>query len=252
MTQQKRIRTPGIPPDLTITEEVTDKHGRLKMEDRLLMDKGQCKMLGLTLQNSLIWDKHLSSKGELLPRVRSMIRRLHKVRQNTTKSLRLKLVNSLVLSKMSYGLSLWGNTSKTHLRKAQTAMNAAARLVTRSGKLTRQSDLFKECGWLRMEDWTSYSSLIQLWKACRWKIPTSLAEKLTIEDDELISTAQPRLLITKQTFRCNTVLTWNTLPDTLRAETSLVIFKKTLKKWLMESNDSLPDDIPPHDDRPPD
>ena len=204
------------------------------MEDRLITDGGKCKILGITLKNSLTWDSHLNEKGALLPRVRSLIGRLFLVGQNMTKTSRLKLVNSLVLSKMSYGLCLWGNTSNNHRDKAQIVMNSAARLVTRRERHTRQTDLLRECGWLDVENWTIHSSLIQLWKAYRWNTPDYLGRLLIGMEEEKLITTPPRLLLTAQSFRNKTVENWNRLPANIRAETSLAMFKKQTKTWLRD------------------
>ena len=61
MTHQKRSKSKGIPPDLTIREEVRSRTGRLTLEDKLISDSPVCRMLGMNLSNSLTWDSHLST-----------------------------------------------------------------------------------------------------------------------------------------------------------------------------------------------
>ena len=63
MSRQKKDKTKGIPPDITIQEEITDKRGRTKIEDKLITDTGSCKMLGVKLQGSLSWETHLNGKN---------------------------------------------------------------------------------------------------------------------------------------------------------------------------------------------
>ena len=46
MTHQKKAKTKGIPPDLTVREEVTDRRGRSKWEDKLITSKTSVKLLG--------------------------------------------------------------------------------------------------------------------------------------------------------------------------------------------------------------
>ena len=234
MTRQKRVKTRGIPPDLTVREETRDKRGRLSQQDRLISDKGKCKILGITLQNSLNWEKHLTDKGALLPKVRSLLGRIYKIGQNTSMKVRLRLVNSLVLSKLSYGLCLWGNTSNNQRQKVQTTINIAARIITRKGKLTRQEDLLKEVDWLNIQNWTEQVSMIQMWKILRWKIPQNMTEDLTLNGEDRIVTDPPRLLLTEQSFKYVSIQNWNLLPDYMRGEQSLVRFKRQIRTWLRE------------------
>ena len=65
MCHQKRSKTRGIPPDLTVSEETTDRNGVVSRQDKHITDQISCRMLGLTLKNDLTWDHHLnqSKKG---------------------------------------------------------------------------------------------------------------------------------------------------------------------------------------------
>ena len=133
-------------------ELVVDKHGVLKMEDNLISDSVFCRMLGVTLQNNLSWGGHLMlGKKPLLPAVRRMIGMITRASQGMSKKTRLKLVNSLVVSRLTYRLCLWGNTTRNHQIRVQTVLNSAARLITGLPRTTRQSTLMEDCNWL--SDW---------------------------------------------------------------------------------------------------
>ena len=67
MTHQKRTKTGGIPPDLTVRELTVDKHRVLKMEDNLISDSIYCRMLGINLQNNLSWGAHLTAGQDTTP-----------------------------------------------------------------------------------------------------------------------------------------------------------------------------------------
>ena len=129
MSYQKRTRTKGIPPDLTISEVIKDKQGRLRTQDKLLTDTVDCRMLGLPLKNNLTWDQHLNNgKKALLPALRRQIGSITRIGQNMSKKARLNLVNALVLSRLSYMICIWGNTNPTQVRRAQVVMNTAGRM----------------------------------------------------------------------------------------------------------------------------
>ena len=108
MTYRKWTRTKGIPADLTLREEVKDRTGNSKWEDRLISDATNSIMLGLNLSNNLNWDSHLNTgKKAILPALRRQIGLLSKLSYVISKRAKLRLVNYLVLSRLLYGLLGW-------------------------------------------------------------------------------------------------------------------------------------------------
>ena len=86
MMRQKCARIKGLPPDMTVKEEVKDRAGNLKMEDKHITDKDNCRILGLTLKTNLTWESHLNtSKKAILPAVRRQIGFLSKLSYNMSK-----------------------------------------------------------------------------------------------------------------------------------------------------------------------
>ena len=166
-----------------------------------------------------------------------------------SKNTRLKLINSLVVSRLMYGLCLWGNTTRNHLIKVQTVLNTAARLITGLPKITRQSTLLEECNWLSIEKLTLYYALTQMWKVVNWKIPIYMVNATQIDSSNFISIPKRRLLLTSINFKHATVRIWKQLPPRLRNETRIARFKAGIKLWLREWN---PDVLEPEEltDRP--
>ena len=165
MTSQKRARLRGIPPELTITEKVEDKHvnGKFKLEDRSIMDSAYCRTLGCNLQNNLSWEAHLSGgKKAVLPAARCQLGCLYRLQHCLSKKVKLQLVNSLVVSKLTYSISLWGHATSNHMRKAQILLNLAARFVTGLNRPTSKRVLMSECGWLDVYELAEYYPLMEI------------------------------------------------------------------------------------------
>ena len=163
MSHQKRAKARGIPPDLTVDKEIENRDWTIRLEDKMISDKTNCRLLGINIQNNLIWDAHLSSgKKAILPAVRRQLRMISTISRNMSRKVRLQLVNALALSKLTYMMCLWGNASTNHIKKAQVVLNSAARLVTGRKKTTRQRYLMEDCGWLAITEWTEYLALAQL------------------------------------------------------------------------------------------
>ena len=217
MTHQKRAKNEGIPPDLTIREETKDRRGQITWQDKLITDNPNCRILGMNLNRNLSWDNHLNTgKKALLPALRRQIGMISRIGQAMTKKAKLQLVNSLVISRLQYGLCIWGNTSKKQINSAQVVINTAARMITGQKRTTRQETLMKECNWMKLEDMTEYCTLLQFWKTAKWGLPTYIEDKITREPEDKMTTTTPRLLLTEMAYRWTAVKKWNLLPRYLR------------------------------------
>ena len=131
MTHQKRAKTRGIPPELTIIEK---KRG--KQTNGHITDSIYCRFLGANLKQNLLWDSHLNTgKRAVLPAVRRHLGGIYSLKESLSFKAKLQLANSFVLSRLLYVISLWGNTSETQVKKAQICLNAAARFVLGAPKI---------------------------------------------------------------------------------------------------------------------
>ena len=241
MSSQKRTKLPGIPPELTVSE-----WSKGKFSDKLITDKIYGRILGGNIKNNLSWDSHLlTGEKAIIPATRRIIGSLHSIKHLLSHKAKLKLVNSLVLSKLIYIISLWGNTHDSILRKVQTTMNSAARLVLGCNKTTRQTRMMHDCNWLDVKELTEFHSLLQLFKTIRWNKPQRLSEKFQHTPDGIVLTQPPRLQLTSKAWRINTTEQWNNLPVDLRAECNLTKLKKKLKIWLIDRREVLRDTEPP-------
>ena len=234
MTRQKRAKTPGIPPELTVREIVDGK-----LTNEHITDKVWSRILGGNLKNDLTWDAHLETgKKPILPAVRRQLGALSKLRNSISTKGKLQLVNGLVVSRLSYIISLWGNTTENFLKKAQICLNTGARFVLNCRKSTRVTDMMRDCNWLNVAELTEYHSTLQLWKVLRWETPRYLRDKFSIEEEMTVRTDLPRLRLTRDAWRNETKERWNNLPYELRTETSIQKFKICLRRHLKDRRET--------------
>ena len=247
MTKQKRGRIRGVQTELVVKELVTDENDKDKLieQDKQITDSKYCRTLGMNLQNNLAWEAHLiSGKKATLPAARRQLGRLHRLGESLSFKVRLQLTNSLVLSKICYGICIWGHATPNYIRKAQILLNQAGRFVTGLDRTTRKSTLMKRCDWLDIKQLTEYYTLLQIFKTVKWGIPEAFNEKIQIADDGIISTRQPRLLLTTNSYRYKSVEFWNRLPDSIKAENRMSRFKIVLKRWLKDRDEPEPEPEP--------
>ena len=61
MTRQKRTKIGGTPTDLTVTEKIKTKDGKIQIHDKLITDKTNYRYLGLNFSNNGLWDPHVDT-----------------------------------------------------------------------------------------------------------------------------------------------------------------------------------------------
>ena len=118
MSQQKQAKIQGIPPYLTVSETVRDK-----IKDRHITDSQYLRLLGINIKNNM--SHLLGGKKALLPAIRKQIGALHSIRNLMSRKARLHMVNTLILSRLSYAVSVLGNTTENMILKLQRVQNLA-------------------------------------------------------------------------------------------------------------------------------
>ena len=123
MITQKRIRTRGEPPTLVVKDE--------NHEDKTLVAQNYTRLLGGNVGRDLSWRYHLELGDKaILPKLRKQLGALNLLGASIPMKSRLNLANSLLLSRMTYMIQIWGGTQPTYLKKVQVLLNGAARYVS--------------------------------------------------------------------------------------------------------------------------
>ena len=110
---------------------------------------------------------------------------------------------------------------------------------------TRTRTLMEGCKWLYFEELVKFHSLVQMYKIINFEKPTHLWKKLTIEQDKRIKIQPGRLRISRDSFRWRTSREWNELPDDLLEVNKLSVFKKTLKRYIIDMRPDVVQRRPP-------
>ena len=120
------------------------------------------KLLGCWVQDDLKWTEYLrDSKGDNL--IRSLNIRLgalKKIRKVAGFRNRKMIAEGIVVSKVSYLISLWVGCELGLKRSLQVIMNKVARVVTRLDWSTSTKELLCQCGWLSVNQLVFYHSVL--------------------------------------------------------------------------------------------
>ena len=228
MVKQKRNKIKG---EITQIRTVNDKG-----EPKIVTPTQSIRVLGGNLQQNLGWDAHLEN-GELAlpPALRKRLGALKHLGKEIPTKCRLTLANGIIMSKVIYLLPLWGGTYLKQLRKIQVLLNKVARWILNVGKRVKTKELMSRCKWLNILELTIYHSIITIWKIIRTGKPGTLRNRITTDGNGNIVNTDSRLQTTSLGLIWRTRDTWNSFPMEVRETQSISIFKKGLKKWILEN-----------------
>ena len=95
------------------------------------------KLLGVTLHQSTSWNHHIrDGKESVLRQITSRVNGLRKLAPRAGFKTKLMLVNGIVISKLTYGLAVWGSCQGYLRRALQVQQLSAARAVCGYGSFS--------------------------------------------------------------------------------------------------------------------
>jgi hypothetical protein len=127
--------------------------------------------LGVIIDNTLSWKPHVIST------VGKVFGALAQVRRNfcyLPKSIRLRIVQSLIMPLIDYGSVIFTNMSKENCLKLQRAENACIRFVTNTSRFDHITPSYVELQLLKVEDRRALNVAIMMWKLFKFQCPSYL------------------------------------------------------------------------------
>jgi hypothetical protein len=222
-------------------------HNLQKIQDKTLQiggtkieGKPHVKNLGAFL------DEHMSMSHQVNQTVKTAymtIKSLYKIRQFLTPAALKKITQSLVLSRIDYmSILLMGAPNKT-IKKAQKAMNAAARLITNTRRQDHISPVLKDLQWMTVKNRIDYKIALMVFKSRIGKSPSYITDlirayspprPLRSGNQSLLQERRVKSSLGQKSFTYRAPKVWNDLPHTIRSIPSLPAFKYQLKKHYID------------------
>ena len=124
------------------------------------------KLLGGQLHQSLSWNFHIrDQKTSLTNQVTNRINGLRRVGKNADFSAKLKIANGIVISKLTYLITLWGGAQEYLLSALQVQQLAAARVVCGfESKFWSKRKLLNKTGWLSVRQLVTICKIGKIYK----------------------------------------------------------------------------------------
>ena len=203
------------------------------------------RFLGFQIDNDISFSSQISRTTSTCF---SALRQIRSVRRCLPQPLLVSLVNSLVISRLSYCISVLAGTPAAHLRKLKRVLHTSARLIFDSTCLTPASPLLQALQWLPIEARIDFR-LALLVSKCRQGAPAYLSRQLVSVSSNpgrsrLRSAASPLLqvpfvrhpTIGGRSFPVAAAKVWNSLPSSLSSNENPAIFKRLLKAHFLSKS----------------
>ena len=199
------------------------------------------KLLGVTIDSSLSWSKHINNIVIKMGRGIGMAR---KCSGFITPSIMKSVIHSLVLSNLEYCPVIWSSATKLDLGKLQIAQNKAARLALGCPYRTSIIYMHENLNWLMVEQKLSVSLLMLLRNIISTNKPSSLAQQFEMTSEhgyntrgavsgKLRTKIAPKSNCLKLTGIYRSIELWNALPkNILSIIHNKMTFRKHIKKYL--------------------
>ena len=199
------------------------------------------KYLGVLLDSKVSLKKQIQSKCKTA--VFNLLR-IKQIRHLLTEDACHSLVRGLVLSHLDYCNAIYAGLPNVELDKLQRVQNMAARLVRGVNKYDSATECRKYLHWLPIRERIKYKVLCLVFNSIMGKCPSYLQNLLTLAPIRRAglrsSKEHKRLLVpfTKlktfaaRSFSCIGPYWWNQLPNYIKEQSDIVLFKSKLKTYL--------------------
>ncbi len=120
------------------------------VDGNIITPSTSVKNLGIYFDNHLSFDTHIT---ELIKKAHGIIMFINRMKDNFNKLTNIIVVQSLVMSIINHGISIWGATNITQVERVQKIQNFAAK-VALGGAAQRDhvTPLLRELKWLKINN----------------------------------------------------------------------------------------------------
>ena len=210
----------------------------LKIGDEDIVFNDKAKNLGIFLDNELSMNFQISNLSKA---VYLEIRRLKQISKFVSESCLKTLAASFILSRLDYCNALYKNLNKYQIEQIQKLQNFAAKVVLSKSMYEHVTPCLVELHWLPVMFRIDYKIAVLTFKCLHGLAPEYLSDLIEVyQPSRNLRSASQNLLKKKtvkfvrlgeKSFSFSAPEVWNSLPLSLRNESSLNVFKKNLKTF---------------------
>ncbi len=202
----------------------------------------------------MVIDKNLNRKAHIdyiSAKISKACGDLSKLRHCLSSKLLIEIYYALIHSYLRYGIITWGNASTSVLKPLQTVINRAVRIITFApfGHVDMQS-IFKELEILDVKNTHFLETSKYMFKLKNDLLPmrfanyfendnhsTGTTNTYTLRNTVRTTSIKTRLASSDNSIQIRGEKLWNEIPEIIKYDTSLPVFKRLVKCMLLEKLD---------------
>ena len=188
------------------------------------------KYLGLTIDNKLNFNVHV---GKIANKISKTIGVMYKLRKLAPDYVLLQLYYTLIYPYLIYANLVWGGTHEVYLKGLKLLQKKVVRIICNSDYLAHTDPLFFSLNILKISDIHTYLLAIYAFKSIN-SFQSHQHSYNTRNRDDLVPAFQ-RISLTQNAISYSVPSVWNSLPLYIRKSSSLSIFKRELKFYLLRT-----------------
>ena len=222
----------------TLTKRKLSTKLTLMIDNNLIKEVAKTKYLGVIVDNKLSWEHHISSASNKMAKGSWAISCVKKYVDLQTLKM---LYFSLIYPHLHYGITSWGATSKSHLKKLEIRQKQALKIMTGSAFDSPSAPLFLQLGFLKLNDIYRHKVGIEMRRMLAFNQLTdnSIQTIQSTHSYQTRSNTQHNLFVPrvrtnvgKSSLRYQGPVVWNEVPNNLKTK-SINGFKFHFKKYLL-------------------
>ena len=224
-------RKSTIPPD------------HLRIGHRFLIPSTSTSYLGILFDSEMSFKAHIT---KVVSSCFGVLRQIRSVRRSLPRPLLIKLIESLVVSRLDYCISILYGIPRKLSDRLQYVLRASARLIFRTSRFSSVSPLLQDLGWLPVEIRIQQRLAVMVHSCLHGRSPAYLADELQCVSalpgrSRLRSASTQVLAVPKhrhktfggRSFPVSASRAWNSLPPELMEVNDSRHFKELLKRFLL-------------------
>ena len=140
----------------------------IKIDNRDLIKVNHVRFLGVTLDESITWNYHISY---VTARISRFIPIIYAIRHNLNASSLKLLYHGIIYPSLTYCSSVWGNGNRTHIKSLEVALKKIIRAIMFKSQYEHTTPLFNRLKLLNFNNIVKYMSLLFVFKSIQSEGP---------------------------------------------------------------------------------